>query len=178
ASAAFLPASAGAEGTASPPLTRVSVQGVGTAPIAQGADKLVATAAYREAMAAAVVDGRGKAEYLLSKAGGSLAPVLEVVEEGGWITCTGGAQAGYVEYEGEQPDFGDAQPAGAPLRASSSAPAASVGAPRPGRHSTAPPGKRHAAGHKKKKKGKRKAKKAAAVSCTITALVSLSYSIA
>ena len=36
----------------------------------------------------------------------TLGSVQSIVEDGGSIECTGGEESSYVEYEGEQPDFG------------------------------------------------------------------------
>jgi hypothetical protein len=92
--------------TTATPLRTVSVDGVAMVPVAQGANRAVATAVYREGMAGAISDGQGKAEFLASKAGATLGAVQSIVEGGGSIQCTTGGESGYVEYEGEQPDFG------------------------------------------------------------------------
>ena len=94
-------ASAEAPTTASPPPT-VSVQGVAIEPIEQSASSTTATTVYRQGMAAAVTDGQAKAQFLASSAGVTLGAVQSIVENGGYIGCTGNE----VEYSGEQPDFG------------------------------------------------------------------------
>ena len=94
-------ASAEAPTTASPPPT-VSVQGVAIEPIEQSASSATATTVYRQGMAAAITDGQAKAQFLASSAGVTLGAVQGIVENGGYIGCTGNE----VEYLGEQPDFG------------------------------------------------------------------------
>ncbi|MHB8491696.1 MAG: hypothetical protein ACYDA6_05715 [Solirubrobacteraceae bacterium] len=170
---AFGCAGADAEGTTpATALRTVSVQGVAQVPIAQGSDALSATASYRQAMAAAVADGHGKAEYLASKAGASVGAVQNVTEEGGSISCTGGQESNYVEYSGEMPDFGYTSGPGGPIVVGRSAPAATTGAPAPPKRLRPVPAKKHRS--PKRRKGSH-AKKAAAVSCTIRAAVSLAY---
>jgi Protein of unknown function (DUF541) len=94
--------------TSANPVSRtVSVQGVATVSLAQGANAATATAAYREAMAAAVTDAHEKAEFLAGKVGAALGAVESIAEAGGSISCTSGEEGGYAEYEGEQPDFGE-----------------------------------------------------------------------
>ena len=141
----------------------LSVQGVATTSIGQSDNAAAATAVYRQAMASAVADGQNKAEFLAGKVSATLGAVQSVIEGGGYITCTGGTESGYVEYEGEQPDFGSAPQPGV------SAPASAVSAPRAGvTHRPRP------------KRPRRKhplARKAAAVTCTLTAQVSLVYAI-
>lgn len=95
---------AAAETPSSASTRTVSVEGVATAPLAQGAS--AATAAYRQAMAAAEADGHQKAEFLVQKVGAVLGEVQSIAEAGGSIECSGGSESGYVEYEGEEPDFG------------------------------------------------------------------------
>jgi hypothetical protein len=155
---------ASAEAPTGTPVRTVSVGGIAKVPIAQGADAASATAVYRQGMAAAVSDGQSKAAFLASKAGVTLGSVQSLVEGGGYIGCSGGGESEYVEYQGEQPDF--AAPAGGgPVRLS-------AGASRPrGAPGVRRPGARH---------GKRRtapARKAAAPGCTLTAQVSLVYSI-
>ncbi len=53
-------------------------------------------------MAAAITDGQAKAQFLASSAGVTLGAVQSIVENGGYIGCTGNE----IEYLGEQPDFG------------------------------------------------------------------------
>jgi hypothetical protein len=155
-------AAAEAPTTSSPPPT-VSVQGVAIEPIEQSASATTATAVYRQGMADAVADGQAKAQFLASKAGVTLGAVQSIVENGGYIGCTGNE----VEYLGEQPDFGS------PGIASSGA---AVGAPRvlsqATRGTSKPAGK-----HPKKKRKAPVAKRASVAGCTLTAQVSLTYAI-
>jgi hypothetical protein len=139
-------ASAEAPTTASPPPT-VSVQGVAIEPIEQSASSATATTVYRQGMAAAVTDGQAKAQSLASSAGVTLGAVQSIVENGGYIGCTGNE----VEYLGEQPDFGS--------------PGVGVS-----------PGV-VAVKHAKTKKKVPVAKRASAAGCTLTAQVSLTYAI-
>ncbi len=142
----------------------VSVQGVGTAPIGQYAKLAEATAAYRVGMAAAVSDGQSKAEYLAGKAGATLGSVQSIIEDGGSINCTVSedAESGYASYEGEQPDFGSADDvaqgrglAVAPEEAAASPPKRAV----------------------KRRRKRPTAKKASAPVCTLSAQVSLVYTL-
>lgn len=144
-------------------LRTISVQGVATLPIGSSDSAAAATAVYRQGMAGAVADGQSKAEFLTGKVGATLGGVQSVIEGGGYITCSGGAD-GYAEYEGEQPDFGSAPQPGVSTPAAASTPEAA--------HVT------HKAKAKRPKRKHPKAKKAAAVSCTLTAQVSLIYAIA
>jgi hypothetical protein len=150
---------ASAEGpttTASP--RTVSVQGVAKAPLAQGASTALATESYRQAMASAIADGLGKAEFLAAKAGVALGAAQSVVENGGSISCTAGPEAEYLAYEGEQPDFPMNDAVAVAPRAF--APAVRNSKPRVKRH-----------------KAKTKAKKATAAGCAVSAQVSLVYAI-
>jgi hypothetical protein len=156
-------ASAEAPTTAAPPPT-VSVQGVAIEPIEQSASGATATAVYRQGMADAVIDGQSKAQFLASKAGVTLGAVQSIVENGGYIGCTGNE----VEYTGEQPDFGSpgVGTSGATVSVPRVAGAAIPGASKP------------AVKHAKKKKHKAPvAKRASVVGCTLTAQVSLTYAI-
>jgi hypothetical protein len=151
-----------AEAPTGTPLRTISVQGVATLPIGQSDNASAATAVYRQGMAGAVADGQSKAEFLAGKVGATLGSVQSVVEGGGYISCTGGEESAYAQYQGEQPDFGSA-PASI-VRAPAASPTVGAGPVRP----------------KAKKRTKRKhptAKKAAAVTCTLTAQVSLAYAI-
>jgi hypothetical protein len=154
--------------TTTTPVRTVSVDGVAIVPVAQGANRALATTAYREGMAAAVTDGQSKAEFLASKAGATLGAVQSVVEGGGSIDCTTGGESGYVEYEGEQPDFGSPSVSVSPdvtQRVEGSAVAPTVHKP--------------AVKHTKKKKKKKPAAKAAtATTCTLSTDVTLVYAIA
>ena len=156
---------ASAEAPTGSSVRSVGVGGVAIVPIAQNANAAAATAAYRQGMAAAVSDGQSKAEFLASKAGATLGSVQSIVEGGGYIGCTGGDESGYAEYQGEQPDFGSPAVSGGPTRVSPGA-----AAPTP-----APPHRRPTTKHRKRKAPS--AKRAAAPSCTLTAQVSLVYSI-
>jgi hypothetical protein len=148
-----------AETTPSPPPTRtIGVQGIGTAPIGQHDSAEAATAVYRQAMSNAVLDGQSKGSFLAAKVGATLGAVQSVVEGGGYINCTGG-EAEYSEYEGGQPDFGSG-----PQPGTVAAPALS--APPVRRAKARRPRRKHLA-----------AKKATAPSCTLTAQVSLLYTI-
>ena len=148
------------------PLRTISVQGVATLPIGQFDDGAAATAVYREGMAAAVTDGQSKADFLAGKTGATVGAVQSVVEGGGYINCISGDESSYAEYGGVEPDFGSApQPAVAtPLSASSPA-------------STSSGKTTHRIRPKRAKRKHPVAKKAAAVSCTLTAQVSLIYAI-
>ena len=156
-------ASAEAPTTASPPPT-VSVQGVAIEPIEQTASSATATTVYRQGMAAAITDGQVKAQFLASSAGVTLGAVQSIVENGGYIGCTGNE----IEYLGEQPDFGSpgvgvsSGVASVPRVADAVAPVAS----------------KRATKHAKKKKRKAPvAKRASVAGCTLTAQVSLAYAI-
>jgi uncharacterized protein YggE len=153
---------ASAEAPTVTPTRTVSVAGVAEVPLAQGANAATATAAYRQAMAAAVADGQSKAEFLAGKVGATLGPVQSVGEDGGSISCSGLNEEGnYVQYEGEQPDFGTAR--GPAVLAEGTA---------------APPKAPSATLKHARKKKKKKAKTAlAAASCTLSAQVSLVYAI-
>ena len=97
---------ASAEAPTTTPIRTVTVEGVAIVPIAQGASAATATAAYRQGMSAAVADGQSKAEYLAGRVGGTIGAAQSVGEGGGSITCIGDGESQYVEYTGEQPDFG------------------------------------------------------------------------
>lgn len=157
-------ASAEAPTSAAVPPT-VSVQGVATEPIEQSANSATATGVYRQGMADATGDGQAKAQFLASKAGVTLGAVQSIVENGGYIGCTGNE----VEYTGEQPDFGSPG-VGASGAAVSVPRVAGVAAP-----GASKPAVKHA---KKKKKHKAPvAKRASVAGCTLTAQVSLTYAI-
>jgi hypothetical protein len=157
-------ASAEAPTTTSPPPT-VSVQGVATLPIEQSASSATATTVYRQGMAAAVTDGQAKAQFMASSAGVTLGAVQSIVENGGYIGCTGNE----VEYMGEQPDFGSPGVGVSP---------GAVSVPRVA-GAAVPVTNKPAAKHAKKKKRKQApvAKRASAAGCTLTAQVSLTYAI-
>jgi Protein of unknown function (DUF541) len=98
--------------TTTTPIRTVSVEGVASVPIPQDASLEAADAAYRQAMAAAMSDGQGKAEFLAGKAGVTLAAVQSIGEGGGSIECrTKGGEGEnegntYTRYMGEEPDVG------------------------------------------------------------------------
>jgi hypothetical protein len=144
----------------------VSVEGVATVPLEQGAGQATATAAYRQGMANAIADGLSKAEFLASKTGVTLGAVQNVTEGGGSIECksTEGEPSTYVPYDGEQPDFG---------HANSGVVFAGAVAPRAAGPKAA--GKRS---KRKKRKGP-SAKKSSVVAstCALTTQVSLVYAI-
>jgi hypothetical protein len=155
-------ASAEAPTTASPPPT-VSVQGVATVPIEQSASAAAATTVYRQGMAAAITDGQAKAQFLASSAGVTLGAVQSIVENGGYIGCTGNE----IEYLGEQPDFGS--PGVGVSGVAVSPRAVTKAAPGAGK-----PTVNHA---KKKKRRTPVAKRASVAGCTLSAQVSLTYAI-
>jgi hypothetical protein len=156
-----------AEAPTTTTLRTVSVEGIGTQPIAQNADAATATGVYRQAMAAAVVDGQSKAEFLTGKVGATLGAAQTVTEDGGGIECSSGGEEGWESYKGEEPDFGSARNAGQVL---GSSPAAPTSAASPSSGAV----KRTSA--KRHRKHKRPvAKKATAAGCKLTAQVSLAY---
>jgi len=155
-------ASAEAPTTASPPPT-VSVQGVATVAIGQSASAAAATTVYRQGMAAAITDGQAKAQFLASSAGVTLGAVQSIVENGGYIGCTGNE----IEYLGEQPDFGS--PGVGVSGVAVSPRAVTKAAPGAGK-----PTVNHA---KKKKRRTSVAKRASVAGCTLSAQVSLTYAI-
>ena len=157
-------ASAESPSTATPVRT-VSVGGVGQAPITVEASTAAADAAYRQALAAAVADGKGKAEFLAGQAGATLTAVQSITEGGGYVQCTS-PESNYLEYKGAQPDFGYSS-GGVVGAASAPASASPPGTPVPVVKS-AP---------KKKKHKKTTGKKAAAASCFVSAQISLSYAL-
>jgi hypothetical protein len=149
---------AAAEAPTVTPARTVGVEGVAYVPISQTATAAEANAVYRQAMASAVSDGLSKAEVLAAKVGATLGGAQTVTEEGGEISCSSGNE--YVEYEGQQADFGTARTA-TPIMAGGAAPAARTVAPRP------------LVKHRRRKR----AKAAAAASCTLGANVSIAYAI-
>lgn len=96
---------ASAETTSSTPASTqvrtVSVEGVASEPVAADATAAAATTVYREAMAAAIADGKEKAQFLAEKSTASIGQVESITEGGGYITCPG-----EEEYAGGEPDFG------------------------------------------------------------------------
>jgi hypothetical protein len=142
------------------PVRTITVEGVATVPVTQGANRATATAAYREGMAAALADGQSKAEFLASKAAVTLSGVQSLAEGGGSINCTGGEESEYVAYQGEQPDFGSTSESVSPLEAAAPPRAPTV---------RKPPAKR--------RKKHPTAKPASAGGCTLSTQVSLVYAI-
>lgn len=155
--AASLPAAAETTTTtpASPsaPVRTVTVQGFASEQIAANADQATADAVYRQGMVDAIADALGKAQLLASKTEATLGPVQSIAEGGGYIQC-----AGSVEYEGEQPDFGNG--AVTPIFAASTNKSASPG--------TAPVAKR-------KHRHRHTAKKSTASGCTLSAELTIAY---
>ncbi|MFZ2050341.1 MAG: hypothetical protein WAU69_05340 [Solirubrobacteraceae bacterium] len=146
------------------PPPAVSVEGVANVALSQTASQTEADAAYRQGLAAAIGDGREKAEVLAVDTGAKVGPIQQIIERGGSIECGSPTAEGplteYQEYKGAEPDFGAVESSGsrfavAPETASSTAP-----------HKTTKP---------KRKKHRAKAKKASAVRCTLSAEVGLSY---
>jgi hypothetical protein len=155
---------AGAETTPAPapaaaPLRTVSVQGVATQPLEPTASATAATAVYRQAMAAAVVDGQSKAQFLAEKTAATLGPVQSVAEGGGSIQCPG-----EEEYQGAQPDFGSGDSGivvapRADLTNRRAVPTVHKAPPATGKH----------------RKRRRSARKAAVEPCTLSTQVALVY---
>lgn len=141
--------------TSTAPQRTVSVEGVAGVPVASEASGEAANAAYRQAMAAAIADGQGKAQFLAEKSGTTLGAVQSVAEGTGYIQCPG-----EMEYQGAQPDFGQ----GAPVISAGSA----VAAPRAVVHS------RHVSAKHRKR---RKARKASAQTCALSTQVALVYAL-
>jgi hypothetical protein len=141
---------------ASAPLRTVSVQGVANEPLDSAASAEAATTVYRQAMAAAILDGQAKAQFLAEKAGAAVGQVQSIGEGGGYIQCPEG-----VEYQGGQPDFGSGS--GISVVEGAVSPPATRGAPTV--HKAA----------KKHRKRHGSAKQAAAESCTLSTQVALVY---
>jgi hypothetical protein len=156
-----------AESPTAPPIRTISVQGVAKVPVAQGADAASATAAYRAGMEAAVGDGKAKAEFLASKVGATLGAAQSVVEGSGSISCIGGEESVYVEYQGAQPDFGSPGTVVSPG-------VLSVGAAKP---TLAPPLRGKRPSHRRVRHRTATGKAAATGACTLSTQVSLSYAI-
>jgi len=156
-----------AEAPTTTTLRTVSVEGIGSQPIAQNADAATATGVYRQAMAAAVTDGQAKAEFLTGRVGATLGAAQTITEDGGEIECSSGGEEGWESYKGEQPDFGSARNAGQVLSSTHESSSSETSAP-------ASAIKRKSS--KRHKKHKRPvAKKATAPGCKLTAQVSLAY---
>jgi hypothetical protein len=143
------------------PPRSVSVQGVAMQPIEANASASTATGVYRQAMAAAIVDGQAKAQFLATKAGATLGAVQSISEGGGSIDCPG-----ELEYQGEQPDFGSGGVAYGNVFAGASVPAVRRPASKPAK--PAKPGKKHR---------RHPAKKAALSACTLSTQVTLVYAL-
>jgi hypothetical protein len=155
-----------AEAPTTTQLRTVSVEGVASETIERAASAATATAVYHRGMLDAVTDGQGKAQLLAGRVGATLGPVQSLVEGGGYIACSNLGEPSYAEYEGAQPDFGSpvVGVGGAPVSAGTTAPR-SVARPRKpavkrGRRRTRPV-----------------AKKAVLTSCTLSARVSVVYTI-
>jgi hypothetical protein len=146
------------------PSPTVSVVGVATVPISQVASQAEANAVYRQGLTAAIGDGHEKAEFLAFQTGAKAGSIQQIVERGGSIECLGHTGEGqlteYETYKGAQPDFGSVESSDTRVLAATQAPVAVARKTTPTR---------------KKKKRKVKAKKAAAVSCTLSTQVMLSY---
>src|SRR5580704_2541868 len=67
-----------------PALRTVSVQGVASEPLASTSSAETATTVYRQAMAAAILDGQAKAQFLAEKAGTTLGQAQNIGEGGGY----------------------------------------------------------------------------------------------
>ncbi len=141
----------------SAPQRTVSVQGVAGTPVASAAGPEAANAAYRQAMAAAIADGQGKAQFLAEKSGATLGAVQSVAEGGGYVECPG-----ELEYEGAQPDFGQGAPVIAAGRVGAATPRAVLHS-----HPASAP-------HRKKR---RRAHKATVQTCTLSTQVALVYAL-
>ncbi len=151
--------------TSSAPRT-VSVQGVATVAIGQSASAAEATAVYRQGMTGALADGQAKAQFLASGAGVTLGAIQSIVEDGGYIQCSGNEE----EYLGEQPDFGSP---GVSVVTAAGVSARGVASPR-----SPPVIHKPAAKHHKKPAAKGPtAKPALASGCTLSAQVSLVYAL-
>lgn len=140
----------------------VSVQGVGVVPIGIADTAAQADAVYREGIAKALADAQSKAAFIAAQAGGSAGAAVSITEDGGYIECSAPGSE-YLNYEGEQPDFGYGRTptlAAAPVgnaKDVASAPTVS---------------------HRPKVKHRRKAKKATAAHCNLSANVSVIYGLA
>jgi hypothetical protein len=151
-------------GTSATSPRTVSVQGVATLPLEQGASAATATGVYRQAMAGAVADGQSKAEFLASKVGATLGSIQTVAEGGGSIACKDG-ESDYLAYEGEQPDFGRSE--SSPIFAGRAvAPAAKPAVKAQARRS------RH-----RRRKPHAKSAAATGTTCALSTQVSLAYAI-
>lgn len=153
-----------AEAPTTTTLRTVSVQGVATLPIGQSDNGSEADAVYREAQSSAVTDAQAKASFLAGKVSGTAATVQSVVEQGGYISCRGGEENDYAEYDGVEPDFGTAPQPNVVAPTSAAAPEKASSTPA---HRLTP---------KRPKHKTPTAKKAAAITCTLSAQVSLVYS--
>jgi uncharacterized protein YggE len=146
--------------TVATPVRTVTVQGVANEAIEPAASAATATSVYRQGMTDAITDGQSKAQFLAGKAGASVGAVQSIVEDGGYISCSG-----EIEYSGEQPDWGS----------SGGGPVAPISA-----HSVAraPQAVSHKPAGKHRKSNKRpKAKSAAAGGCTLSAQITLVYAL-
>ena len=159
-------AAAEAPTSTSSALRTVSVQGVATVAIDQSASAAAATAVYRQGMTNALADGQAKAQFLASGAGVTLGAVQSIVEDGGYIQCSGNEE----QYLGEQPDFGSP---GISVVTAAGVSARGVASPR-----SAPVIHKPAVKHHKKPAARGPTAKHAVVSgCTLSAQVSLVYAL-
>lgn len=140
----------------STPTRIVSAEGLGDATVESDATVSTATAVYREAMAAAIVDGKQKAQFLAEKAGASLGQVQTIAEDGGYISCPG-----EEVYTGGEPDFGSAQGVTDTIAPASASPSAQ--------------NNRNGKGKAHKRRKRHTAKAAAVEPCSLSAQVLLSY---
>jgi hypothetical protein len=148
-------------------LRTVNVEGVATLPVPQEADSATASGVYHQAMAAAIDDGKTKAEVLAGKIGASLGAPQTITEDGGEVECSSGSEEGWEPYKGERPDFGTARTPTSVFGKSgegTSAPASSAAPVTP------------ALAHRKHKKKHKSAKKSSVPpGCRLAAQVSLVY---
>lgn len=146
--------------TSSSQARTVSVEGIASESLSSTATTAAATGVYREAMAAAIADGREKAQFLAEKSGATLGAVQSIAEGGGYISCPG-----EEEYTGGEPDFGSGGGGYVtPLYARGSAPA-------PAHPVTPAKVKKH------KHKHRRSAKTASIEPCGLSTSVSLVYAL-
>ena len=146
-------------------LRTVSVEGVATVAIDQSASAAAATAVYRQGMADALADGQSKAQFLASSASVTLGAIQNIVEDGGYIECSGNEE----EYLGEQPDFGSP---GVSVVTAAGVSARGVASPQ-----STPVVRKPAAKHRKKPAKRPTAKHAVVSGCTLSAQVSLVYAL-
>src|SRR5262245_38423633 len=144
-------------------LRTVNVEGVASLPIAPNADAATASGGYHQAMAAAVDDGKVKAEVLAGKLGAALGAAQTITEDGGDIECSSGSEEDWQPYQGERPDFGSARNPGNVLGKSEGPEPPAAAAPSASKRTST---KKHRKRHKHPV-----ATKAAAPGCKLTAQV-------